>query len=254
MEHITSKDNAKIKNFIKLVSDKKYRKQTGLFVCEGEKVLNEAISWGIGINTLIMSEDFAGKNRANYEQLDATVITVPQHLFEKISDTKSPQGVVFSCPMMQDVDKNFFKTAKKIIILDNLQDPGNMGTIIRTGAAFGIDGIILLNNCVDHYSPKVIRSTMNAIFSIPVISMAVSDCFDKINLPIYATYLDDNSENIANADMRECAVIIGNESKGVSEQVVNYADKKIIIPIKSVESLNASVAASIVMWEMTKNT
>ncbi|MFI3226713.1 MAG: RNA methyltransferase [Clostridia bacterium] len=254
MEYITSKDNAKIKNFIKLVSDKKYRKQTELFVCEGEKVLNEAISWGIKIDTLIMSEDFSGKHCENYEELNATVITVPRHLFEKISDTKSPQGVVFSCPMITKNEENFLKNAKKVIILDNLQDPGNMGTIIRTGAAFGIDAIILLNNCVDHYAPKVVRSTMNAIFSIPVISMSVSDCFEQINLPIYATYLDEHSQNIGEVDMHQCAVIIGNESKGVSEEVANYADKKIIIPIKSVESLNASVAASIVMWEMAKNT
>lgn len=252
MEYITSKDNLKIKNFARLVLDKKYRKQTGLFVLEGEKVLDEAILWEKKIDTLIMSEDFNGKNRAKYEKLDATIIIVPHHLLEKISDTKSPQGVMFSCAMMVDVDENLLDSAKKIIILDNLQDPGNMGTIIRTGAAFCIDAIILLNNCVDHYSPKVVRSTMNAIFNIPVVQMTTSDCFERIKLPVYATYLSDDSQSVIDVCMDGCAVIIGNESKGVSDEVLSYADKKIIIPISNVESLNASVAASIVMWEMTR--
>lgn len=252
MEHIISKDNVKIKNFAKLLNDKKYRKQTGLFVLEGEKMLKEAIDWGKKIDTLIISDDFSSQYRAQYEKIDANIISVPFHIFSKISDTKTPQGVIFSCEMAQNNDDSLVAKAEKIIILDNLQDPGNMGTIIRTGAAFGIDAIILLNNCVDHYSPKVVRSTMNGIFNIPVVKMSVSDCFDCIKLPIYATYLDEKSQNIGQVDMSRCAVIIGNESKGVSNEVLSYADKKIIIPISNVESLNASVAASIVMWEMSK--
>lgn len=253
MEHITSKDNAKIKNFSKLLSDKKYRKETGLFVLEGEKVLLEAIKWGKKIDTLIISEDFKSQNRESFETIDGNVIEVPSHLIEKICDTKSPQGVIFSCHMenISKYPENYFSDMKKVIILDNLQDPGNMGTIIRTGAGFGIDAIILLNNCVDPYSPKVIRSTMNGIFSIPVIEMSVEQCFNRLKLPVYATYLDEKSQKIKDVDMSNCAVVIGNESKGVSKEVLAFADKKIIIPITNIESLNASVAASIVMWEMS---
>lgn len=251
MERITSKDNAKIKNFSKIVKDKKYRKEKGLFTLEGEKVLIEAINKGQKIDTLIMSEKF--KNIEKYDLADTDVLVVPQYIFEKIADTKNPQGVIFSCFMPKnEISDDFFDKMKKIIILDNLQDPGNMGTIIRSASSFNIECIILLNNCVDHYSPKVVRSTMSTIFNLPIISMSVEQCFEKIKLPIYATCLASDSQNINDVDFLKCAVIFGNEANGVSQEVLKKADKKIIIPISHVESLNVSVASSIIMWEMNK--
>ena len=258
MEYISSAKNSKIQDFIKLVIDKKHRKKTNLFVCEGELLLTQALDLGTKINTLIMSDSFKSEFRKRYEKIDATIIEVPHYLMEKISDTKTPQGVVFSCDMMNHFGNDYssvdFGKMKKIIILDELKDPGNMGTIIRTGAGLDIDAIILINNCVDHYSPKVVRSTMGGIFNIRVIPMTIDECFEKIKLPIYATYLSDESKNITDVSMKECAVIIGNESKGVSDQVLQHTTEKVIIPINSsnIESLNASVAASIVMWEMSK--
>lgn len=249
MEHISSKDNAKIKRFSKLVSDKKYRKETNLFVLEGQKLLKEAKKWNIKIDTLVLSENI--KDLEQYNEIDTNIIVVPEHIMEKISDTKTPQGVIFSCEMLDYTDIDYNKL-KKVIILDNIQDPGNLGTIIRTGAGFKIDAIIMLNNCVDCYSPKVVRATMNGIFQIPIISMDLEECFSKIKLPIYATYLSEESQNIIDCDFSECAVIIGNESNGISSEVLKYADKKIIIPIKNIESLNASIATSIIMWEMSK--
>lgn len=250
MEHITSQENAKIKRIKKLVGDKKYRKQENLFICEGEKVFYEAIERKIEIDTLVVSEDI--KIQVDFDIKN--IISVPRHLFEKISDTKSPQGIMFACEMSSNKQygDDFFEKLNRVIILDNLQDAGNMGTIIRTAVAFSIDAIIVLNNCVDHYSPKVVRSTMNAIFDIPVINMSVLECFEKIKLPIYATFLDKTSQNILNVDVKKSAVIIGNESKGVSKEVLKYANEKIIIPINNVQSLNASVASSIIMWEMSK--
>lgn len=246
MEYITSKDNSKIKNFAKLLSDKKKRMQTGLFVCEGEKVLYETMELGAKIDTIIISENFTPK-----VSLDKyNVICVPNYLLEKISDTKTPQGVMFSCKMIDfDVD---FNDVEKVLILDGVRDPGNMGTIIRTAVAFGIECIILLNNSVDPYSPKVVRSTMTGVFKIPIVIMSIEECFEKIKLPVFATFLDEKSLSITNVDMKKCAVIIGNEASGVSKEVLEYADEKIIIPIKNIESLNAAVAASVVMWEMSK--
>lgn len=244
MDFIKSVDNAKIKNFRKLINDKKYRKLEQLFVCEGEKMLFDAITQDVFIDTLIISENYQLKSDVKCENL----LQVPQHIFEKICDTKTPQGVIFSCGITKSIEKSF----GKVIILDNLQDPGNMGTIIRSACAFKIDAIILLNNCVDVYSPKVVRSTMSAIFSVPILNMGVEECFEKLTIPIYATYLDEKSENISDVSLKECAVIIGNESKGVSAEVLKYASRKIIIPIANMQSLNASVAGSIVMWEMSK--
>lgn len=246
MEHITSKDNAKVRNFSKLMSDKKYRNQTGLFICEGEKVLYEAIKLGAKIETIMINEDFVSK--INLEKFN--VVCVKNHIMDKLSDTKTPQGVIFSCYM----DKTNYDLSKfeKIIILDGISDPGNMGTIIRTAVAFNIDCIVLLNNSVDHYSPKVVRSTMSGVFSIPIIKMNTLDCFNQIKVPIYATYLDESSKNISDVNLEKCAVVIGNESQGVSKQVIELVFEKIIIPINNIESLNASIASSIVMWEMSK--
>ncbi|MFI3115838.1 MAG: RNA methyltransferase [Clostridia bacterium] len=244
MDFIKSLDNTKIKNFRKIINDKKYRKSEQLFVCEGEKMLLDAISQDIFIDTLIISENY----KLNIDIKSDNILQVPHHIFEKIADTKNPQGVIFSCK----ITKSKTRDLKKVIILDNLQDPGNMGTIIRSACAFKIDAVILLNNCVDVYSPKVVRSTMSAIFSVPILNMTVEECFKIIDIPIYATYLDEESVDISKVCLKESAVIIGNESNGVSSEVLKYASEKIIIPIANMQSLNASVAGGIVMWEMSK--
>lgn len=247
MEYITSAKNQKILNFSKLIADKKERYRQGIFVIEGEKMFFEALKAPVEIDTIIMSQDFFEKNQ-NFESLKK-VLVVPKHIIEKISDTKSPQGVIFSVKMPENNVK--IEELEKIIILDEIKDPGNMGTIIRTAVAFGIEAIILLNNCVDHFSPKVVRSTMSGIWSVPIIPIDVKECFENIKVPIYATYLDDKSLDITEISLKQAAVIIGNESKGVSDEVLSFATKKIIIPINGIESLNAAVAASIVMWEMS---
>ncbi len=244
MEYIKSRDNAKIKHFVKLVSDKKTRTKEGLFVCEGKNLLNEALENGIFVDTIIISEELD----IDLSQINATKIKVPFSLLKHISDTVTPQGIIFSAKFPQIEPKKL----DRVIILDGIKDPGNMGTIIRSAVAFSIDAIILLNDCVDHKSPKVIRSTMGGIFKIPIMKLSVEDCFNLIKTPVYATYLADECKLIGEVNLQKSAVIIGNETNGVSDEVLKHATEKIIIPMNNTESLNAGVAASIVMWEMSK--
>lgn len=248
MEYITSLSNQKIKHISKLIKDKKLRNSENVIVCEGQKMLDEAISNNVVLKTVLATKE----HEKTVENLDCDVIIVKDHIIESISDTKTPQGIIF---VANDIvfEENDIEKMQKIIILDNLKDPGNLGTIIRTASAFDIDAVILLGECADHKNPKVIRSTMGAIFKTPIFKMDHDACFSKIKVPIYATHLDQNSSDINSVNLTSSAVIIGNEATGICEQTLAFADKKIIIPMnKNTESLNASVACSIVMWEMSK--
>lgn len=248
MEYITSLANQKVKHIAKLIRDKKYRNSENLIVCEGEKMLNEALNQNVKIVTILAIKS----HEKTVENIDADVCIVKDHIIESISDTKTPQGIIFACIDIK-FDENLLEQMQKIIILDNIKDPGNLGTIIRSASAFSIDAIVLLGDCADHKNPKVIRSTMGAIFKTPIFKLSHKECFEKIKVPIFATYLDENSVDINRVNLTSSAVIIGNEASGICEKTISFADKKIIIPMnQNSESLNASVACSIVMWEMSK--
>lgn len=261
MKDITSSSNPIIKE-VKGLYKKKERWNKNLFIIEGVKIVEECIRWGKTPKYILFSEELfsvnGGEELFSILKDNHNLIKVPNSLFRELADTEKPQGILavvdFNISKMDEVvkeKKNF------IIILDELQDPGNVGTIIRSADAFGVSGIIVTENCVDVYNPKVVRATMGSLFHIPI--TYIKDKKEVINylkdrqIRIYTTSLQGETY-IYDADFKEnFAFIIGNESKGVTEEMIKFADLLIKIPMEgNAESLNAAIASSIIMYEVAR--
>lgn len=245
MDVLKSASNDKIKKLRALLKSPKERKASGLFAAEGVKIYNEAPEELI--QEVYLSESFAAENPG----IAGTV--VEDSLFERVCDTRTPQGIltVFRQPAVKTEDlihENAF-----ITVLENVQDPGNVGTIIRTAEGAGVDGVILSSGCADLYSPKTIRSTMGSIFRVPHI---VSDDIvktvrelKKAGMRVYAAHLRAEKYYDEYDYTEGCAILIGNEGNGLTEELSKEADELLKIPMEGkLESLNAAVAASILMY------
>lgn len=245
---ITSRENPQIKQVCGLTSSSKKRRKEGLFVCEGFTLLEEALRRGLQPRAVYCLESQAHR----LPKLDCPCALVNQSVLEKLSDVPAPQGVVFTLPLPE-----YGKTlsGSRFLALDSLRDPGNMGTILRTADAFGLDGVILLGDCVDVYSPKVVRSAMGSLFSTKLYAMTARELreqLDGLAIPLYAATLASDSCPVTQLDLKSSCVIIGNEAHGVSAETVACCTGSVIVPIQSAESLNAGVAAGILMWEMRR--
>ena len=240
MEVITSLDNKRIKNLAKLLN-KKYRDETGMFLVEGEHLVIEAKRSGSLIE-VIKCEDYE-------MDFDVTTTIVTYDVIKKLSNTLNPQKVIGVCKKLDNKD-----IGNKVLILEDIQDPGNLGTIIRSSVAFGVDTIVVSTNTVDMYNDKVLRSSEGMIFHIDIVKIDVNECIDKLHsegYEIYGTKVDGGT------DLREItvgdkyAVVMGNEGAGVSEFTLDKCDKYIYIPMNSdCESLNVGVATSIILYEL----
>ena len=257
---LTSKDNTNIKNTIKLKKSAKYRHQSGLFIAEGVRVCYDAMLSNAKIEILFVTEDAIEKNKDKFEELsnyaDKT-FCVTSNIFSLISDTQTPQG--FLC-VIKALDKTIqFDTIKnggKYLALDNLQDPNNLGTILRSAEAFGVSGIILSKDCCDIYSPKVVRGSMGAVFRMPFVICDTIKGFLNENqqLESFAAVVDSDAEKITDVNFSDsCVTVVGNEGNGLKKETIEACKHKITIPMNGkAESLNASVASSIIIWEMIK--
>lgn len=255
MQVISSKDNEVIKN-IKKLKDKKYRDLNNEYIIEGIKLIKEAINEGVKIKQIIICEecvkDGSISQRLLYEVAKYNIIGVSQKIFESITEVKNPQGII--AVVKKDDEKHFINYEEDlIVVLDNIQDPGNLGTILRTVDSANLSQIIVSENTADNYNPKVVRSTMGAVYRVKVIRRdnlikTVKD-LKKHGYEICATSLED-AKSIYEIDYKKKAIIIGNEANGVSKELLDLADKKIKIPmLGKTESLNASVATSIIVYE-----
>ncbi len=245
---ITSRENPQIKQVCGLLSAAKRRRKEGLFVCEGFTLLEEALRRGLQPKAVYCLESQAHR----LPKLDCPCALVNQSVLEKLSDVPAPQGVVFTLPLPEP-GKTL--TGSRFLALDSLRDPGNMGTILRTADAFGLDGVILLGDCVDVYSPKVVRSAMGSLFSTRLYAMTAEELksqLDGMDIPLYAATLAADSRPVTQLDLKRSCVIIGNEAHGVSAETIACCTGSVIVPIQSAESLNAGVAAGILMWEMRR--
>ncbi len=260
MVEITSKENTQIKNIIKLNKNSKQRREQGLFVVEGIRICEDAMLSNAVIECALVTNDAVNKYSDFVDKLvnyAKTTYTVSEKIFNLISDTKTPQGVL--C-VIKTLDKHsLFDKIKyngKLLALENIQDPTNMGTILRTAEAVGIDAIVLSFDCCDIYSPKVARGSMGAIFRLPyIIVNSISDFIaENQDITSYAAVVDDNVDKLNDITFKEpCLVVIGNEGNGLKQETIDSCTKSITIPMKGrAESLNAGVAASIIMWEMIK--
>lgn len=248
MERITSRKNTKIQHLKRLGASKAYRTQCGEFLCDGEKLLSEAISNGIEvISVLYCGEAPEGIAAAQ------NIYMTQRDIIEYVSPMTSPQNVLFTCRM----DAGTFTPQKgeKYIVLEEVQDPGNVGTIMRTARAMGYDCVLLLPGCADIFSPKTIRATMGAVFRQRVCAIDY-DCMDEmksVGIKIYGAALAPDSRDIRDIDFSSFAVCIGSEGHGLSDALIEKCDEKIIIPMmKECESLNAAMAAGIIMWESVR--
>ena len=260
MQIVTSKDNPQIKNAVKLKKSAKHRRQSGCFIAEGARVCVDAVLSGAEIVTLFVTESARKKNPEAYESISGcaqNVCLVTPELFSVISDTQNPQG--FLC-VIKTLDKSSdFDTIKiggKFLALDNVQDPNNLGTILRSAEAFGVNGVVMSSDCCDVFNPKVVRGSMGAVFRVPVLTVdSLSAWFiDNPQLNTYAAVVDSSAEKVTEICFQEpCAVVVGNEGNGIRPETASSCRHKITIPMNGkAESLNASVAAAILIWEMVK--
>lgn len=248
VKKITSAQNEYIKKIAKL-KDKKYREESGLFIAEGEHLVEMALLSDFSIEALIMSDDYYENNK---DKFSCDIVVVPKELLLKISDAKTPQGVVAVLRIPEIANDDL---CGKFIYCDNLQDPGNVGTIIRTADAFSFSGVILSHNSADVFSPKVIRSSQGSLFNIKVITgKSIEYLKNAKEKGVFVTSTALYGECVDISDMKKCEnqiFVIGNEGSGVSEEILKISDEITYIPMTGkAESLNAGVAASILMYEV----
>lgn len=245
VERITSRKNPLLQQVKKLLSSKKAREESGLFISDGTKLLEEAVRYYPGLDTVILSDGVEAPVPEGVR-----LIRVPEDVMASISPMASPQGALFVCRLPQ---KKRFAAHKGMLLLDGIQDPGNLGTILRTADALDIP-VALLEDCADPYSHKVVRSSMGAVLRRDVVQsdwQTVKAACAEAKLPIAVTALSSRAEDIRRAKLTEMAVVIGSEGQGVRREILESAGAELIIPMNPhCESLNAAVAASIVMWQM----
>ena len=245
-QRITSRKNPLLQQVKKLLSSRKAREEAGLFVSDGTKLLDEAVKYFDGLDTVILSDCVEASVPENVK-----IIRVPGDVMESISPMQSPQGALFLCRLPE---KPEFVPKKGMLLLDGIQDPGNLGTMLRTADALNVP-VVLLEGCADPYSHKVVRSSMGAVFRTPVVQSTweeVHTACKAAGIPVGVTALSNRAKDLRNANVREMAVVIGSEGQGVRKEILEAADAELIIPMSPrCESLNAAVAATIVMWQMT---
>jgi len=246
-ERITSRKNPLLQQVKKLLSSKKAREEAGLFVSDGTKLLAEAVKWYPGLKTVILSDGVEAEVPGHVR-----VVRVPGDVMESISPMQSPQGALFLCALPE---KKEFIPKAGMLLLDGIQDPGNLGTMLRTADALNIP-VALLEGCADPYSHKVVRSSMGAVFRSSVVQSTweeVKNACHAAGIGVGVTALSDRAVDIRTADVKKMAVVIGSEGQGVRKEILENADAELIIPMNErCESLNAAVAATIVMWQMAQ--
>ena len=241
---ITSLDNDRIKGYIKL-KDRKNRKKTNTFIVEGMHSVLEAYKKGMVVE-LILKEDIS-------LPLDVPYVYVTEEIIKKISDAVSPPDVLALCKMANDN----VVLGEKILLLDGIQDPGNLGTIIRSAVAFNVDTICLSPDTVDIYNPKVLRSTQGMIFHTNIIIKSLKEIISMLKereIPIYGTRVDYGIDvsTLREKDRKKYALVMGNEGNGVRENIKNLSDEKLYIKMNNdCESLNVGVATSIILYEFS---
>lgn len=247
MDRITSRKNSTVLHLRALAADGAYRRERGEFLCDGHKLLTEANAAHAEITSILWREGAIG--RADCERQ----FCAPEDLFDYASPLKNSPGPLFTVRLPAAGAGTGIKNA---IVLENLQDPGNVGTVLRTAAAFSVDAVILCGDCADLYSPKTVRATMGAIFRQRAFALRLEELpalLRRNGLRLYGAALSDAAQDVRKVDITNSAVAVGSEGRGLSEALLSLCDGEVIIPMDArSESLNAAVAASVLMWEMSR--
>lgn len=254
MQELTSRDNKFLK-LVRSLQSKKGRVNSGFYFVEGKRIADEALTYAREqIEAVLVSDIFYNKNRDVIKKIDSSgiqVYTVPEKLFDECCDTETPQGICVVLKMEQQ--KIDMANADFLLVLDGVSEPGNLGTIVRTAEAAGVDGILLMKGCADLYNPKVIRATMGSLFRVPCVSgLDVSELTAlKKSFFITSTALEQSVLLHDAKKVKKQILVIGNEATGVSEEVLAISDQRVRIPMAGkVESLNAAIAAGIAMYAL----
>ncbi len=252
MEQITSRANPLCAHFRKLASSRAYRQEAGEFLCDSPKLLREACLWGAPVRTVLHTPGVP------LPDLDgADVREVSESVMAAVSPMETPQGVVFTCAMTPPPLPTCLEPGR-YLVLDGIQDPGNTGTILRTADAFDCRAVFLLPGCADLYSPKTLRSAMGAHFRSAQWSCTLEDAaalFRAAGVPLYAAALGPDTADVRRVDLTSAALVIGSEGRGVSPQALAACQGTVQIPMSGrCESLNAAVAAAVLLWEGWRQT
>ncbi|MDO4862220.1 MAG: RNA methyltransferase [Eubacteriales bacterium] len=251
MDRITSRKNAVITHLRALGAESAYRAASGEYLCDGYKLLDEAVKSGAAITSILWKEGGARAEIACDRQYSA-----PPELFDYASPMKNSPGPLFS------LRRGVWGTSDPVrsaIVLENVQDPGNVGTVLRTASAFSVDAVVLVGDCADCFSPKTVRATMGAIFRQRVLTLSheeLAPWLKEQGLKLYGAALSERATDVRKVNITHSAIAVGSEGHGLSRELLALCDGEIIIPMDArSESLNAAVAASVLMWEMArKNT
>lgn len=262
---VTSSDNRFVKLYRKLVSAKKYRSEYNMFPLEGLRIIKDAAGENAELHCVMITESCMKKQQSEYgDALDflsagdkEKVVVISDSLGEKLAATDGTQGIFAVCSMPKIYDLSECVNAEgRYIMLLSLQDPGNMGTVIRTADAMGVSAVIACG-CCDIFNPKTVRATMGSLFRMKICTADVNDtfeCFENNNIATYAAVIDKDALSLADCRFKDgSAVLIGNEGSGLPREVSCRCKERITINMRgSVNSLNAATAASIMMWELMK--
>lgn len=247
-EHITSLKNPKVQTW-KSLKDRKGRKETGCFLVEGRKMVEEALASAFHVETVLVDAERAGEFRLPTE---IPVVTMPAHVLSAVCDTKTPQGVAAVVRAREAPVRG-----SRLVALDGVQDPGNVGTIIRTADAAGFDGVLLSGQCADVFSPKVLRATMGSVFRMGVRTTddlpGLLEGLKQDGFSVLSSQLDGTPFYQREAVGERFVLVIGSEGNGVTDEVKAVATQRVKLPMRGgAESLNAAVAAGIMMYELTR--
>ena len=265
-QYISSKNNSLIVRMAKL-KDKKYRKAEGLFRFDGIKLFEEAVQNSAPIRYVFVSESASEKYKSFVEKNvpDSLIYILSDDVFAKMTDEQSPEGIITVCQNLVNVNKtddyDFLAkelSGKSVLMLESIRDTGNVGTIIRSAKAFGIDTLIISSDCADLYNSKTIRAAMGALFTQKIVSVdniaSAVLAMRRNGARVFAAALEREAKKLGSFELvKGDAIVVGNEGHGLSKEAIDACDECVYIPMEiGSESLNASIAASVCMWELYK--
>ena len=267
METITSRQNQKVLDAVRL-KDRKYREEQGLFAFEGRKLFIEALEKKVPLVTVFCTDERLAETAGALKNAgsDAALIHVSDSVYEKLSEEKSPEGIFCIAKALDKIHKiaTIYKADKMTgsrMLLERMQDPGNLGTVIRTARAFGLPELILSDDCADLYSKKTVRASMGTLFAQPI--TRVKDpvgsvkALQNAGYKVYAAALREDAialPRLSGEDLQRVCIVIGNEGNGISEELLAVCDGSVIIPMApGTESLNAAAASTVFLWELYRN-
>ena len=251
MERITSRQNRWIRHLRQLARDRAYRREQGEFLCDGAKLLEEALGNRTQIGFVLLRDNRAAPDLSRLG--DVPVSVAEESVFAYASPLENSPGPLFTVRIPEPE----VQTPRRVLLLENLQDPGNVGTVLRTAAALGCDLVALTGECADPYNPKTVRAAMGALFRQRLLELPMEELPQKLRawgLPLYGAALASDAVDARTMDLSRAVVAVGNEGHGLSPELLALCDQKLILPMTpGSESLNAAVAASILMWEMARD-